>query len=219
MTGARNLGLCVVVLAACNTADRRPADRAATGAARPDTGSVDTGSVEAAGSPARHYFGDAVLVDQNGARHRFYSDLVHDRTVIIDVFFTHCTASCPMIAGTFARIQDHLGERLGRDVVMLSISIDPQHDTPDKLAEYAQRFQARTGWYFLTGDRGEVEPTLRRLGEWVDQPNDHNALVLVGNDRTGLWKKAFGLARPEAVIGVIDSVIDDHGEGAPMAQR
>ncbi|TMQ19441.1 MAG: SCO family protein [Deltaproteobacteria bacterium] len=222
MTGARTLGLTVVVLAACNT-DRSPtgAARADTGAGRADTGAgrAGTGAAEAEGSPARHYFGDAVLVDQNGERHRFYTDLVRDRTVIIDVFFTHCTASCPIVAGTFARVQDHLGERLGRDVSMLSISVDPQQDTPDQLAEYAQRFHARPGWYFLTGDRAEVEPTLRRLGEWVDQPNDHNALVLVGNDRTGLWKKALGLARPEAVIEVIDSVVNDRGEGAPTAQR
>jgi protein SCO1/2 len=213
MTGARTLGLCVLVVAACNM------DRPPTGAAHADTGAAraDTGAADAAASPARRYFGDAVLVDQNGARHHFYTDLVHDRTVIINVFFTHCTASCPMVAGTFARVQDHLGERLGRDVSMLSISVDPQHDTADQLAEYAQRFHARPGWYFLTGDRAEVEPTLRRLGQWVDQPNDHNALVLVGNDRTGLWKKALGLARPEAVIEVIDSVINDRGEGAPAA--
>src|SRR5213078_3698070 len=115
MTGARTLGLTVVVLAACNT-DRSPtgAARADTGAGRADTGAgrAGTGAAEAEGSPARHYFGDAVLVDQNGERHRFYTDLVRDRTVIIDVFFTHCTASCPIVAGTFARVQDHLGERL-----------------------------------------------------------------------------------------------------------
>ncbi|HET9623375.1 MAG TPA: SCO family protein [Kofleriaceae bacterium] len=165
-------------------------------------------------SAAQRYFGDAALVDQDGTPRRFYSDLIRDRIVIIDTFFAHCTGICPVLTGTFARIQDHLGDRLGRDVVMLSISVDPQRDTPDKLKEYAQRFQARPGWYFLAGDRAEVEPTLRRLGLWVDDPNDHKALVLVGNDRTGLWKKALGMATPEAVIQVVDSVIADRGEDA-----
>jgi len=209
MTGRVRLGLAVVVVAACNTTPDRPAP----GAAR-----ADDAPAEVAAGPARRYFGDAVLVDQHGKPHRFYTDLVHDRIVVIDVFFTHCTSSCPMLAGTFAKLQDHLGERLGRDAYMLSISVDPQHDTPDKLEDYAQRFQARPGWYFLTGDRAQVEQTLRRLGLWVDQPNDHNALVLVGNDRTGLWKKAFGLARPEAVIDVVDSVINDRGDVAPVVR-
>lgn len=219
MTGGRIFGLAVVLLAACSpTSDRAPAGAARADADPAGAAHADVGPAEAAASPAQRYFGDAVLVDQGGKQHRFYSDLVHDRIVVIDVFFTHCTGACPVLAGTFARVQDHLGERLGRDVYMLSISVDPQHDTPDKLKEYAQRFQARPGWYFLTGDRTQVEPTLQRLGQWVDQPNDHKALVLIGNDRTGLWKKAFGLASPEAVIKVVDSVVNDRGEDAPVAR-
>lgn len=222
MTAGSIIGLAVAALTACNAAS----DRAPAGAARADTVPAPAARPEVIGagaakppeSAAQRYFGDAIFIDQHAKQHRFYSDLVQGRIVVIDVFFTHCTGSCPVLAGTFARLQDHLGDRLGRDVSMLSISVDPQRDTPARLAEYALRFHARPGWYFLTGDRSQVEPTLRRLGQWVDQPNDHQALVLVGNDRTGLWKKAFGLAQPEAVIAVIDSVVDDRGEDAPAVR-
>nr|WP_281404415.1 SCO family protein [Pyxidicoccus fallax] len=162
-------------------------------------------------SPARRYFSDTELVDQDGRKVRFYSDLIQGKTVIINVFFSRCTGSCPVMAGTFTRLQAHLGDRLGKDVRMLSISVDPERDTPERLKEYAQRFKARPGWSFLTGDKEHVQAVLQKLGQAVEDPNQHKALFLIGNDRTGLWKKAFGLAKADEVIPVVDSVMNDQG--------
>ena len=161
---------------------------------------------------AQSYFGDTVLLDQDGREHRFYTDLVRGRIVIMDFIYTRCVGPCPILSSTFARLQAHLGDRLGKDVFLLSFSVDPTYDTPARLKEYAGRFHARPGWLFLTGSRENAETVLRRLGQWVESPEQHQTLYIVGNEPTGLWKKAFGLAKPEELFPVIDSVIDDRGD-------
>ena len=85
------------------------------------------------------------------------------------------------------------------------------NDTPAKLAEYATRFKAKPGWYFLTGSKENVEEALRKLGQKAGNREDHQNLFLIGNDRTGLWKQAFGLAKPEEIVPIVDSVVNDRG--------
>lgn len=155
------------------------------------------------------YLTDVVLVDQNGAEKHFYSDLVKGKVVIIDAMFTTCEGSCPMMERNFARIQEWLGPRLGRDVNLISISVDPGTDTPARLKTYADNLKARPGWYFLTGDKANVDLILHKLGLYVEDKQDHLSVFLIGNDRTGLWKKAFGIATPEKIIPVVDSVLQD----------
>jgi cytochrome oxidase Cu insertion factor (SCO1/SenC/PrrC family) len=86
---------------------------------------------------------------------RFYSDLLQGRTVVIDAFFASCKDTCPLMADRFAYLQDKLGDRLGRDVSLISISVDPESDTVPVLKSYAGRVKAKRGWYFLTGKKGE----------------------------------------------------------------
>ena len=161
------------------------------------------------------YFTDTVLVNQNGERMRFYSDLMKDKTVIIDTFFATCQASCLPMNRNLAQIQEGLGDRLGKDVNILSISVDPGVDTPTLLKAYAKKLNAKPGWYFLTGDKESVEFILRKLGQFVDDKNDHTNIFLIGNDRTGLWKKAFGLAKSEELMKVVESVVNDPGAAKP----
>jgi len=160
---------------------------------------------------AHRYFGDTPLVDQTGTTRRLYTDLLAGKTVVIDVMFTTCTGSCPIMSRTFAQLQDWLGDRLGRDVYLLSFSVDPVNDTPAKLAEYAAHYKARPGWYFLTGSKENVDAALQKLGQKVDNREAHQNLFLLGNDRTGLWKKAFGLASPEELRPIVESVVNDQG--------
>jgi len=160
---------------------------------------------------AHNYFTDVQLVNQDGDTMRLYSDLISGKTVIINSFFTSCTGSCPVMASAFASIQEHLGDRLGKDVILISISVDPVVDTPQRLKEYAARFHARPGWYFLTGTKANVDFALRKLGQYVEDKNDHFNIFILGNQRTGLWKKAFGLAKPGDLIPIVDSVVNDKG--------
>src|SRR5882724_5695783 len=105
---------------------------------------------------ARDYFTDTILVDQNGRSHRFYSDLIAGRVVIMNIIFTGCRSSCPIIMGRLLELQDLLGPRRD-DVSILSISVDPVLDTPQALHAYADSLQAGPGWYFLTGAKDAVD--------------------------------------------------------------
>jgi protein SCO1/2 len=160
---------------------------------------------------ARNYFGDTVLLDQDGKEVRLYTDLLKGKIVIMDFIYTRCVGPCPILSSTFVKIQERLGDRLGKDVFLISFSVDPDYDTPARLKEYAERFRARPGWTFVTGSRQNAEAALRRLGQWVESPEQHQTLYILGNETTGLWKKAFGLAKPEDLFPVIDSVINDSG--------
>ncbi|WP_438010799.1 SCO family protein [Sorangium sp. So ce321] len=161
---------------------------------------------------AQGYFDGLVLVDQDGAQVRLYEDLIRGKVIVINTFFASCQGACPVLAGTLTKLQARLGDRLGKDVHIASITVEPEVDTPEKLKEYALRLKAKRGWRFLTGPKASVHEALRRLGQYVEQPSEHSGLILAGNDRTGLWKKAFGLADPDEVLRVLDSVVNDRGE-------
>lgn len=158
-------------------------------------------------SSAARYFTDVVLLDQFGQQHRLYSDLLKDKVVIINSFFASCKGVCIKTMGSFDEIQERLGSRLGKEVYMLSFSVDPLQDTPDRLAEYARAMEVKPGWFLLTGSRENMDKALTKIGQYVDNPENHSNIFIVGNEKTGLWKKAFGLAGTDAVLEVIESVI------------
>lgn len=160
-------------------------------------------------SAASRYFTDVALLDQDGQTKRLYTDLIKGKTIIVNAFFTKCHDSCPVMAGRMARIQDALGEQLGKDVYMLSFSVDPEQDTPAQLKAYGARFKARPGWFFLTGNRQNLEFALRKFGLLPAVKENHLDIFVIGNDRTGLWKKAKGTAPPEGIIDVVKSVVND----------
>jgi len=177
---------------------REPAmARASSTAGRPDD------------DKARSYFTDTPLVDQNGVSHPFYSDLLRDKTVVINAFFSSCKGSCIGTSSTLTKLQERLGDRLGRDVRILSLTVDRTNDTPQALAAYAQRIGAKPGWYFLTGEQRELDQVLKKLGLFVELRESHSPIFLVGNLRTGLWKKVIGLGDSEQVIASIESVASD----------
>lgn len=159
---------------------------------------------------AAHYFPDVPLVNQDGETRRFYTDLVKGRVVVINTLFTDCGAVCPITVERFAKVQAVLGDRVGRDVFLYSITVDPGTDTPEKLRAYAQRVGAKPGWQFLTGDKANVDLVLKKLGQYVESRDAHSNIIIVGNEPTGLWKKAFGLAPVDEVMRVVQSVADDH---------
>lgn len=158
---------------------------------------------------AAKYFTDVELIDQDGKPLRFYSDVLKGKTVVINVLFTTCTNVCPPMSRNLERIQEALGERVGKDVSLVSVTVDPVNDTPARLKEYAQKFHARAGWRFLTGKKENVDLALYKLGQAVQDKNEHKTIVIIGNEATGLWKKAFGLAAVEDLIRLVEEVAND----------
>lgn len=160
---------------------------------------------------AQEYFTDVELVNQDGKKMRLYTDLLQGKTVIINSFFATCQGSCLPITRNLEKVQEALGDRLGKDARIISISVDPTVDTPAELKAFGKKFHARPGWYFLTGPKENVEFVLKKLGQFVADKQDHYNIIIVGNERTGLWKKAFGLAKSDALVEVVESVLDDKG--------
>ncbi len=160
-------------------------------------------------SAAAKYFSDVELINQDGQKMRFYSDVLKDKVVIINAFFSTCTSVCPPMNRNLEKIQDALGDRLGKDVFLVSISVDPETDTPTRLKEYSRRFHARPGWLFLTGKKENVDWALYKVGQYVESKSDHTTVLIIGNEPKGLWKKAFGLAKSDELIGIVDDVIND----------
>lgn len=160
-------------------------------------------------TPAHKYFTDVELINQNGEKMKFYSDLIQGKVVIINSFFATCQGSCLPLNQNLAKVQEALGERLGKDVYILSISVDPTVDTPPNLKQYAKKLQARPGWFFLTGTKENVDFALKKIGHFVPEKQDHLNIFIIGNERTGLWKKAFGLAKSDELVKIVESVVND----------
>ncbi len=160
-------------------------------------------------SPSHKYFTDVVLVNQNGEKMRFYSDLLQGKVVIINSFFATCQGVCLPMNRNLEKVQQALGDHIGKEVNIISISVDPTVDTPASLKEYAKKLHARPGWYFLTGDQQNVEFALKKLGQFVPDKQDHLSILIIGNERTGLWKKAFALASGDELVKVVESVLND----------
>ena len=162
-------------------------------------------------SPAEKYFTDVELIDQDGRKLRFYTDVLKCKVIAINTFFTTCTSICPPMNRNFEKMQEALGDRLGKDVFLISITVDPVTDTPTRLKEYAKRFHAKPGWLFLTGKKENVDWALYKLGQHVEAKDDHTSIFIMGNEPKGLWKKAMGLAKAEELIKILEDVIADRG--------
>ena len=151
---------------------------------------------------------DVPIYDQNGRRLSFYTDLVKGKTVAINFIFTTCTTICPPMTATFRRVQQQLGERAGRDVYLISVSVDPVTDVPERLHDFAARFNAGSGWTFVTGSKTEIDSLLQALGAAVADKNDHTPMILVGNDAAGHWTRAYGLSPPTTLVTLITALAD-----------
>jgi len=151
---------------------------------------------------------DVEVLDQDGNALHFYRDLIKGKTVAINFIFTNCTTICPPLAATFARVQREMGDKAGRDIHFISISVDPLTDTPERLKAWGAKFKAGDGWTFVTGNKQEMDKLLNALGASVSRREDHTPSVIIGNDIKGVWTRTYGLARTSLMVGLILDVIE-----------
>jgi protein SCO1/2 len=155
------------------------------------------------------HFPNVMLTTHEGERVRFYDDLVKDKFVTINMVYTSCKLSCPLVTANLVRVQELLKQRVGRDLFMYSITIDPKRDTPKVLKRYAQTHAVGKGWKFLTGKPQDIELLRRKLGfTWADPVRDRNKDNHTGNLRYGneplmLWGTVPGIANPSWVATCI----------------
>lgn len=159
------------------------------------------GGVFARAAAPLEFFPNVLFRTQDGTRVRFYDDLVKGKVVLINFFFTSCTSICPRTTENLAKVEEALGERLGRDVRMISITVDPNTDTPEVLRKYALRYRTKPGWYFVTGSQGDIDLIRRRLGVNKDggDKTQHTGVLVYGNEATGQWAATAAMANPATI--------------------
>lgn len=149
---------------------------------------------------------DETLVDQDGHPVRI-RELFADRVVAINFVFTTCTTICSPMSAIFGRLQSALGPAMERKVRLVSISLDPATDTPEKLREYADRFDRRAGWTFLTGPPDHVARVLRGLGGQPLVREEHRPLTLIGSASEWRWQRVHGIAPPDRLAAWIQLLV------------
>lgn len=156
---------------------------------------------------SRRWFTDLVLTDQANQPQRFYSDVLEGKIVVVDFIFTHCQGICPMLSATLRGLQQRLGPLVGDSVRLVSISIDPERDTPAALTEFASRFQAGPGWMFLTGDKQKIDWVSYKLGAYNEKVEEHFAAFLVGDAVSGQWSKVVASAPLDDLEQLVRSLV------------
>jgi cytochrome oxidase Cu insertion factor (SCO1/SenC/PrrC family)/cytochrome c2 len=158
------------------------------------------GTLAAEGRYGRNYFPNLPVVTQDGKELRFYDDLIKGKIVVISFIYTNCPDICPLTTARLAQVEEKLGEIMGRDIHFISMTVDPERDTPEKLKAFSGAFQAGPGWQFVTGKPENVRAINAKLGDRSRNLSDHRNEIVVGNDVTGEWTR-------DNVLGDIDRVI------------
>ena len=178
--------------------DLRPVDPAASPSPTPSP----TPSDDSSSSFTSAKIPNTRILDQNGKQLNFYNDLIKGRTVAINFIFTTCTTICPPLTATFRKVQQTAAERK-LDVTLISVSVDPAVDTPERLRDFADKFKVGSGWTFVTGEKSEMDSLLQALGVAVANKNDHTPMILIGNDTADYWTRAYGLSPASKLVDLI----------------
>lgn len=126
----------------------------------------------------RAYFTDAPLTNQDGQKIRFYADALRGRTVVLNVGYTSCNEACPLITRQLLQVRSELGPAFGKQVFFVTLTSDPDNDTPQALKKFAQKQGADVaGWTFLTGRKGDVDLILKRLGAYSEAVEEHATVL------------------------------------------
>lgn len=149
---------------------------------------------------------DVNCLDQDGKKLRFHTDLVKGKVVVINFIYTTCPYMCTRIGESTARLQAALGDRVGRDVYIISVSTDPVADTPEKLKAWAARLKAKDGWTLVTGEKAEIDRLLKVLTGDPSGIKTHSPLLLIGNEAKNVWAEGYAFESPAKLIQQIDRV-------------
>ena len=150
----------------------------------------------------QRYFPNVALTTHEGKKVRFYDDLLKDKIVLINMMYAKCDGICTPITMNLKKVQKLLGNRVGRDIFMYSISLKPEEDTPMMLKHYAQMHRIGPGWLLLTGAPLDLELLRRKLGFTNPDPkldadkSQHIGMVRYGNEALQLWAACPGMANP-----------------------
>lgn len=160
-------------------------------------------------SAAAAYEPSLPLVTHEGKKVRFYDDLLRGKVAVINLMFTTCPSICPPMTANLVKVHKLLKDMdvLGDKAVMISVTVDPETDTPEVLAAYAKRFGIDRGWYFITGDRPQLDALVAKLGNTSKDKMQHSGMLLVGSDAARTWVKVFAMSPPEDIAGKVKQLL------------
>jgi cytochrome oxidase Cu insertion factor (SCO1/SenC/PrrC family)/cytochrome c2 len=163
-------------------------------------------SVSAAPQNSRfgpQYFTDVMVTTHEGKTVPFYDGLIKDKKVVINFMYLNCNDICPLQTSRVAQIRQKLGDQVGKDFFIYSITMDPEHDTPELLNAYAEAFGAGGGWLFITGKPEDLDKIRWRLGERSRNLSEHRNDLVLGNDETGEWSRSSVFENPDVAVSEI----------------
>ena len=166
----------------------------------------DMTTTKASPETARIRFADVALLDQDGKVVNLEKDLVSNKIVVMGFIYTRCTTGCPVLSSIMGKVQKRLGARVGTEVQLVSISIDPQRDDPERLNDYARAFQQGPGWSWLTGSPQSVDATLKGLGAYSGDFQNHSPLILVGDGNSRFWTRYYGFTDPTELARAVEKL-------------
>jgi protein SCO1 len=135
---------------------------------------------------------DVVLVNQSGAKVPLKKFLETDKPVMVDFIYGTCTTICPVLSASFISLQRRLGADAD-NVRLVSISIDPENDTPKVMRDYLKRYRSKPGWDFLTGTRDDIDRVMYAFNAYIADKMDHYPLTFIRNPSDGRWVRVDGL--------------------------
>ena len=136
-----------------------------------------------------NYFPNLPVVTQEGKTLRFYDDVIKGKQVVISFIYTSCPDICPLTTARLALVKDQLGEAMGRDVFFVSMTVDPENDTPERLKAFSEAFKSGPGWLFLTGKPEDIRAINSKFGNRSPLLSEHKMEIVLGNDATGDWQR------------------------------
>ncbi|WP_139557003.1 SCO family protein [Methylotetracoccus oryzae] len=155
---------------------------------------------------------NTLVQTHDGRSVRFYDDLIRGKIAVINMMYTRCENTCPLGTRNLLRLQQLLGERVGRDVFMYSITLKPDEDDQHVLMKYAERHRVQHGWTFLTAGVEAIRDLRYHLGFVDPDPlldddsNTHTAVLRIGNDAYRRWTMAPVMAEPDQILATVNHV-------------
>lgn len=160
----------------------------------------------------QRYFPNLLLTTHEGAKVRFYDDLVKDKIVIFNFMYAKCEGICMPVTMNLVKVQKLLGDRVGRDIFMYSLTLKPEEDTASKLASYAHMHKVGPGWKFLTGSPADLELLRRKLGYVDPDPevdkdkSNHIGVIKYGNEPLQRWGGCPAMSKAPWIVKTLSWV-------------
>jgi protein SCO1/2 len=145
------------------------------------------------------------LISHEGKEVLFYDDLVKDKIVTVNFFYSKCDEICPMVMANLVKVQKLLGDQVGRQIYMYSITLKPEQDTLDVVRTYRTALGAAPGWTFFTGKTEDIDKIRKGIGFTYPEPaidrdtSQHIGNVRYGNEPLMLWAACPGQAHTKWV--------------------